>query len=51
LHGIGESLQAAIEDYGYALTDYYHMLRNEREALAPHLLEHLETLEQIIVEE
>ena len=51
LHGVGDSPQAAIEDYGYALLDYYRMLQNEREALAPHLLEHLETLEELIVEE
>lgn len=50
LHGIGESREAAIEDYGYALLDYYRMLQDEREALAPHLIEHLETLEKIIVE-
>ena len=51
LHGVGDSPQAAIEDYGYALLDYYRMLQDEREALAPHLLEHLETLEELIVEE
>lgn len=51
LHGVGDSPEAAIEDYRYALLDYYRMLQVDREALAPHLLEHLDTLDKLIVEE
>jgi hypothetical protein len=48
LHGTGESVEAAIEDYGYALVDYYVMLQEERDRLADHLAEHLATLSKII---
>ena len=50
LHGVGETPAAAVEDYGYALLDYYGDLREQREVLAPHLTEHLEFMEDLIVE-
>jgi hypothetical protein len=51
LHGTGDSLEAAIEDYAHALLDYYLMLQDEREALAPHLHRQLEQLEELIAGE
>ena len=51
LHGIGATIEEAVEDYGYALLDYYEELCSQRELLAPHLLEHLEYLETIIARE
>jgi hypothetical protein len=50
LHGIGDTPDDAIEDYAYALLDYYEDLRDQRNNLAPHLVEHLDFLEGIIVE-
>lgn len=50
LHGVGDTPTAAIEDYANALLDYYEDLRDRREILAPHLLEHLEFLEDLIAE-
>jgi len=51
LHGVGNTPDNAIEDYAYALLDYYEDLCSQREILAPHLIEHLEFLESIIAEE
>ena len=50
LHGVGETAEAAVDDYANALLDYYEDLRERREILAPHLLEHLEFLEDLIAE-
>lgn len=50
LHGTGESEDAAIEDYRYAVVEYYQMLQREKDVLAEHLMKHLETLERIISE-
>lgn len=51
LHGVGATPEEAIEDYACALVEYYEDLRGLRENLAPHLVEHLEFLEDIIAEE
>ncbi len=50
LHGAGPSLKDAIEDYGFALVEYFEDLRRNPARLAPHLLEHLRYLETLIVE-
>ena len=51
LHGLGSTPEEAVENYAYALLDYYEDLRDHREVLAPHLIEHLEYIETIIAEE
>lgn len=48
LHGIGSTPDEAIEDFKYALLDYYDMLNQNRGALAPHLQSHLEQLDKLI---
>jgi hypothetical protein len=51
LTGAGETVEQAIEDYAYALIEYYEELTAEREHLAPHLLDHLEYLDTVVVRE
>ncbi len=51
LHGAGVTPQEAVSDYACALLDYFEDLRRDRAILAPHLTEHLEYMESLIVEE
>ena len=51
LHGVGDTPEAAVEDYGYALLDYYEELLRLKDILAPHLMEHLEFLNSIIAKD
>ena len=51
LHGVGATPQEAVSDYACALLDYFEDLRRDRAILAPHLTEHLEYMESLIVEE
>ena len=48
LHGTGKTQAEAVEDYGYALVDYYECLRSQRDRLAPHLQDQLEQLNGIM---
>jgi predicted RNase H-like HicB family nuclease len=48
LYGAGATVDEAMEEYAYALVDYYEDLQEQREHLAPHLLQHLAYLETII---
>ena len=51
LHGVGDTPKAAVEDFGYALVEYYEDLHQLEESLAPHLLEHLTFLDNLISQE
>lgn len=51
LYGAGVTQQEAIEEYAYALVEYYEDLIDDRDVLAPHLTEHLEFLETLISKE
>ena len=51
LHGVGKTPEAAVEDFGYALVEYYEDLHQLEDTLAPHLLEHLSFLDDLISQE
>ena len=48
LHGVGSTPDEAVEDFEYALLDYYDTLDQNRGRLAPHLQAHLDQLDELI---
>jgi len=47
-HGIGDTPEEAVENYRWALADYYEWLREYRDGLQPHLSEQLAALERFV---
>ena len=49
LHGVGGSVEEAVEDFKWMLVEYYEMLEEERWRLAPWLWERLMWLRELLI--
>ena len=47
-HSISDTPEEAVENYRWALADYYEWLREHRDELQPHLVEQLVALEEFV---
>lgn len=49
IHGIGDSVEEAIEDFKIVLVDFYEVLEEESWRLAPHLARYLKELRELLI--
>ena len=49
IYGVGDSVEAAEEDWGRALIEFYELLKANRDELEPHLSGILQYLEENII--